>query len=239
MLNQAQYELRCEWGLQGLLHLTPGSDAVVVVDILSFTTATDIVVANGAFVMPYRWKDESAAEFAVQRNAQLASSRSNSSYSLSPASLLAVPRETLLVLPSPNGSTLCLSAGGVATYAGCLRNAAAIAAYLRESARRIAVIPAGERWSDESLRPCLEDWIGAGAVLSSLPGSRSPEAEFAVAAFERFRDDLRGTLAGCASGRELIEGGFQSDIQLAAEYGVSSAVPALVGDRFMNRALQS
>jgi len=237
--GQAEYELRCEWGLQGMLHLAATSDAVIVVDILSFSTAADIVVANGGFVLPYRWKDESAAEFAKTQNAQLASSRSQSSYSLSPASLLGVPSGTALVLPSPNGSTICLSAGGATTYAGCLRNATAIAAHLRQSARRVAVIPAGERWPDESLRPCLEDWIGAGAMLSMLPGSRSPEAELAVAAFERFGDDLPGAFTRCTSGQELVERGFQSDIELAAEYAVSSAVPVLVGDRFVNAALRS
>jgi 2-phosphosulfolactate phosphatase len=100
----------------------------------------------------------------------------------------------------------------------------------------VAVVPAGERWPDDSLRPCLEDWIGAGAVLFLLRGRRSPEAELAVAAFERFRSDLAGTLSRCGSGQELIERGFACDVELAAEYGVSSTVPMLAGDRFVNGA---
>jgi 2-phosphosulfolactate phosphatase len=52
LFDQAEYDLRCEWGLQGLRHLSPISDAVIVVDILSFSTAVDIVVARGAFVLP-------------------------------------------------------------------------------------------------------------------------------------------------------------------------------------------
>jgi 2-phosphosulfolactate phosphatase len=104
------------------------------------------------------------------------------------------------------------------------------------SAARVAVIPAGEHWDDDTLRPCLEDWIGAGAVLSLLAGRRSPEAELAVAAFERFRGDLAGALSRCGSGEELVEGGFGCDVELAAEYGVSSAVPMLAGDRFVNCA---
>ena len=67
--------LRCEWGLQGLLHLAPSSDALVVVDVLSFSTAVDITVARGAIVWPYRWKDESAARFAEEKGAVLASGR--------------------------------------------------------------------------------------------------------------------------------------------------------------------
>jgi 2-phosphosulfolactate phosphatase len=71
-------------------------------------------------------------------------------------------------------------------------------------------------------------------VLSLLTGSRSPEAEFAVAAFERFRDDLAGALSRCGSGKELVEGGFRCDVDLASAYGVSSAVPMLAGDRFVD-----
>jgi 2-phosphosulfolactate phosphatase len=92
LFDQAEYDLRCEWGLQGLLNLSPISDAVVVVDILSFSTAVDIVVANGAFVLPYRWKDDSAAHFAEEKHAHVASGRrSQVAYSLSPASVRAIP----------------------------------------------------------------------------------------------------------------------------------------------------
>jgi 2-phosphosulfolactate phosphatase len=37
LFDQAEYDLRCKWGLQGLLHLSSISDAVVVVDVLSFS----------------------------------------------------------------------------------------------------------------------------------------------------------------------------------------------------------
>lgn len=234
--RQAGYDLRCEWGLQGLLHLSPESDAIVVVDVLSFSTAVDIAVGNGAAVLPYRWKDDTAAQFAKERSAQLAcSGRAENSYSLSPTSLRTISPGSALVLPSPNGSTLCSSASGVPTFTACLRNAPAVAAQLARFSS-VAVVPAGERWPDDSLRPCLEDWIGAGAVLFLLRGRRSPEAELAVAAFERFRSDLAGTLSRCGSGQELIERGFACDVELAAEYGVSSTVPMLAGDRFVNGA---
>lgn len=98
----------------------------------------------------------------------------------------------------------------------------------------MAVISAGEHWGNSALRPCLEDWIGAGAVLSLLADTQSPEAQLAVAAFERFRDDVAGALSRCGSGKELVEQGFQSDVELASQYGVSSAVPMLAGDRFLN-----
>ena len=228
-------ELNCEWGLHGLVTLAPISDAVVIVDVLSFSTAVDIAVANGASVLPYPWRDASAKAFAASKRAVLASARSAPGmYSLSPASLESISRHTALVLPSPNGSALSLRAGTVPTFTACFRNCAAVAAHVARYGPRIAVIPAGEQWSDGSLRVAMEDLTGAGAVLALLPGRLSPEAELAVAVFERFRPNLHDALARSISGRELVERGFARDIELAAEYGSSSAVPLLQGDRFVN-----
>ena len=102
------------------------------------------------------------------------------------------------------------------------------------NASAIAVIPAGETWDSGELRPCLEDLIGAGAVISYLSGRRSPEADLAVAAFERFRDILSDTLRAASSGKELIERGSAGDLTLASELNVSLTEPRLV-----NRAFRS
>ena len=235
--DQAAYDLKCEWGGEGLSALQPHSNAVVIVDVLSFSTAVDIAVARGASVFPYRWKDESAARFAAERGAILAQPRSAAGqYTLSPASLRSIPPRSSLVLPSPNGSTLSLGATGVPVFTACRRNAPAVAAHALKCGPRISVIPAGERWHDNSLRPCLEDLIGAGAVLAELPGTRSPEVEIAVAAFARFRGRLAEALSSCGSGKELIASGFSDDVDLAAEYAVSAAAPKLIDERFVNPA---
>ncbi|MEO1146213.1 MAG: hypothetical protein AAFY26_11535 [Cyanobacteria bacterium J06638_22] len=92
--------------------------------------------------------------------AELATKQGTGKYSLSPASLLSIPQGTRLVLPSPNGSTLSLATGATLTIVGCLRNARAVASAARRYGSKITVIPAGERWSDRSLRPALEDWMG-------------------------------------------------------------------------------
>jgi len=224
---QSSYDLKCEWGLEGLRALRSHAEVVVVVDVLSFSTAVDIAVSRGAFAFPYRWRDETAAGYAQEKGAILAGGRrSGLQYTLSPVSLMAVPSGTRLVLPSPNGSTLSLEASGVPLFTACLRNAPAVARAAAKKGARIAVIAAGERWRGGELRPCLEDLLGAGAVLSELPGTRSPEAEMAVAVFARFRNELPAALAQCGTGRELLEKGV-GDVEVAAEYAVSSAAPML------------
>lgn len=86
---------------------------------------------------------------------------------------------------------------------------------------------------DGSLRPALEDWLGAGAILGSLPGSRSPEASAAVALFESLRDVLVDTLDRCGSGRELEQRGHRGDKTIAGSLDVSSCVPRFDGTAFV------
>lgn len=158
--------------MAGLTYLGPNSDAIVIIDVLSFSTCVDIAVANGATVYPYRWRDASADVYATSRGAIAASCRQGTGYSLSPASLRHIPPGTRLVLSSPNGSTLSLSTGAVHTFAGYLRNADAIAQTLPQYGNRFSLIPAGERWPDGSLRFAVEDLLGAGAMIHHLPGPR-------------------------------------------------------------------
>ncbi len=235
VFDQAEYDLRCEWGLPGVRQLSRISDVIVIVDILSFSTAVDVAVARGAEVLPFPWRDDSAREFAASKNAVLASRRGEEGkYSLSPASLESIEPGAVLVLPSPNGSTLSLSATNAAIFTACFRNCEAVAAKLAHYGSRIAVIPAGEQWEDGSLRPAIEDWIGAGAVLAHLTGRRSPEADAAVACFQKFQHDLRGILDACSSGKELSLKGFSRDVELAAAYNCSASVPVLSDDRYVN-----
>ncbi|MBD2451485.1 2-phosphosulfolactate phosphatase [Nostoc sp. FACHB-152] len=110
-------------------------------------------------------------------------------------------------------------------FAGCLRNSEAVARFAQSYGSKIAVIPAGERWKEDgSLRPAFEDLVGAGAILSYLDGSLSPEAAIALQSFQAFRQDLLGHLQKCSSGKELITKDFASDVELAAAFNVSSCV---------------
>ena len=239
--NQAEFQVRCEWGLPGLRELGAISDVIVIVDVFSFTTAIDIATSRGAVVFPYPLKGESAAGYARSVDAIPASPDRRRGFSLSPASLRALPAGYRLVLPSPNGAALsfALSISGdrpdrPTVLAACLRNATAVARAAARLGSTIAVIPAGEMWHTGELRPSLEDCVGAGAVIAACPGNRSPEAELAAAAFQRFRLDLLQALRTSSSGKELIERGFGLDVELAAELDVSVNVPRLVDRAFVS-----
>jgi 2-phosphosulfolactate phosphatase len=241
--DQSGFSVRFEWGEHGLRALAATTDVLVIVDVLSFSTATDVAVSRGAVVLPFASRDPAAATaYAEHENAILAVQRQRApstsdinAYSLSPVSVQHIPPNTRLVLPSPNGSTLSRIAAehGRTLFAGCLRNASAVAAFARQAGSTVGVIAAGERWPDGSLRPAIEDLVGGGAILTALnAGARSPEAELAAAAFQHARGNLWGCLEACASGRELIESGFEGDVRLAAELDVSTTAPVFSAGAF-------
>jgi 2-phosphosulfolactate phosphatase len=138
-----------------------------------------------------------------------------------------------LVLPSPNGAALSFSVDHPVVLAACLRNATAVAQTAERLGSTVAVIPAGETWPTGELRPCLEDWLGAGAVVAALSGRCSPEAQLAAAALDHFREGLLHSLRESGSGKELIERGFGLDVDLAAQLNTSTNVPRLVDRAFV------
>ncbi|WP_084143096.1 2-phosphosulfolactate phosphatase [Amycolatopsis taiwanensis] len=224
---------------------------MAVVDVLSFTTTLTVAVERGIEVFPYRWKDESAARFAQQHDAVLAVGRSQArpgEVSLSPATVREARDVRRLVLPSPNGSTIAQSMAGVAgeVIGVSLRNATAAAAWTAARLRSdeacgVAVVAAGEQWSNGALRPAVEDLWGAGAYLSALRrhgfDALSPEAQSAVAAFAHVSGDIARQLHAAASGRELAADGYRQDVDVAAEIDRSAVVPVLVGGSFRAAAL--
>jgi 2-phosphosulfolactate phosphatase len=232
--SQKAWTCRCEWGPAAVSALAP-ADVTIVIDVFSFTTCVDVAVSRGAAILPYPWNDASAADFAQAHRAELAGRRRQARYSLAPDSYLEAPADLRCVLPSPNGAQVTLAAAKIAPVllAGCLRNARAVAEAAARLGSSFNLIPAGERWREGSLRPALEDWLGAGAILRWLPGHRSPEADSAIALFERHRENLVATLEQCGSGRELEERGHLKDKFIAAQLDVSSCVARFDGLAFM------
>ncbi len=302
-LDQRQFAVRMDWGLQGAQAIGRQAHIVVIVDVLSFTTTVSVALDQGAEVFPYPWRDESARAFARRHRAVLAVGRSEvapvrapgaragaahgkaaadgkavgggvadahpcavsaaaapnahgsvesqiQQVSLSPASIRATPGLDRIVLPSPNGSALASAlvdgVEGAQVLGACLRNRTPIARWIASQPSPsaiplvIAVVAAGERWPDNSLRPAAEDLWGPGAVIAALDSlgvtGLSPEARSAAAAWHAVEPALAAALASCGSGAELVGAGFGSDVVIAGELDASACVPLLAGGRFTDAA---
>ncbi len=236
---QDPYPARLRWGRSGVLEAVRHREIVVVVDTLSFSTTSVHAIARGVQLMPVAHRPDPATsqvppdwEMAVARDRVPDEGR----YSLSPGSFAAAPAGTRVVLPSPNGATLCeLAAHAPLVLVGALVNARAVAAVAsrasRSTGRPVAVLAAGERAPEpdgvDGLRVALEDALGAGAILAALGLDPSFEAMAAIAGFQALSARLEAALQGTESGRELIRLGYPEDVAAAAVLDALVAVPVL------------
>jgi 2-phosphosulfolactate phosphatase len=206
--TQTEYGVRFDRGPTGARTLTPGRACLVVVDVLSFTTSVTVAVEAGTRVFPYPSRDITPPPCSPRRSAQhwpcLADWRRRSRRGR-------CRRQRCAALRSPNvsrcrGSTIAATANGVPVIAGCLRNATAIGRWLAQQgwatpAHPVTVIAAGERWPDKTLRPAIEDLLGAGAIATALHerggGPLSPEATTAHACFQATAE-VASAVATCA-----------------------------------------
>ena len=245
--GQQPWRCRLEWGPRGAAAATARGDLLVVVDTLTFSTAVAAALHRGVAVYPCRPGDqerlaeEVGAEAAVRRPDVPHKGR----FSLSPATLLASEGGAKVVLASPNGAACCVAVPAEAcVVVGAFVNARAVARFvsdrLAEGGRAVTVLACGERWltpvEGEDLRFAVEDWLGAGAVLSHLDFDKSPEAQVCEAAFRGVQDRLEGVLLACGSGVELCANGYKEDVGHAARMDLYGTVPLLAGRRFVNAA---
>lgn len=143
---------------------------------------------------------------------------------------------------SLNGAAVAERAAdaGALVVLGSLRNASAVARFIRDEQERrtartsVAVIAAGEltgREASAALRFAVEDQLGAGAVVDALSAlgidHTSPEAAVACEAFRGLRGAARHLLTASGSGQELIEIGRRDEVLAAAEVDEVDAVPVL------------
>jgi 2-phosphosulfolactate phosphatase len=237
-------QVHVEWGPTGARLAAGRGDIVVIVDVLAFSTSVVLTTARGGTALSY-----SAAELeemggraraAALLDAEIVDkdrAATTARFSLSPASLATIAPGDRLIFTSLNGAA-CTSAAARSpvVLVGALTNATAVAAAVQTlvadaTADRCTIVPCGERWtsvSDEpdSLRPCVEDLLGAGAIVGALSGlTRSAEARLAAHAWEASASRTTEVLRSCVSGRELIERGFPDDVELAAHVDSTGAVP--------------
>lgn len=239
-------QVHVEWGEVATREAAHRHQFIAVVDVLSFSTTVSMAVDRGAEVLALSGaeiermggREAVAARFMAEIVAKDRHS-TTAKFTLSPASLNRVGGGDRLILTSLNGALAVSNAGGSALLVvACLRNRRATADFLAAALRAergaaVTIVACGEHWSSvtdsSGIRPCLEDWIGAGALAARLAESGatlSPEAKAARASFElALRDGLGDALRACVGGRELVAKGFPSDVDLAAELDVSDLVP--------------
>lgn len=222
-------KIHVEWGATAL---TAKADIVVIVDCLSFSTATTVATAKGARVFPFGLKGE-VVGFAASMAVDCAGKRGLGRLSLSPPTLAGLGAGDEIILPSPNGSYLSLYADAPIVMAGCLRNARAVADFINISGvKNVQFVAAGERWptigkKDGGLRAAFEDWVACGAMINLLNGILTAEAGAAAAVFRWAEPNLQKMMKDCVSGRELCDRDFAQDVRWAGELSVERHVPML------------
>jgi 2-phosphosulfolactate phosphatase len=224
---------------------------LVIVDTLSFSSAVVTAVAGGGLIYPCALNEDAAA-VAAELGGEVAVPRRQvpffRRFSLSPLTYLNLVAGTKVVLASPNGATCSQYEREVPyLFVGTLLNAAALASTLNHLLEttdlNLTIIACGERWEvsstsasaagavfgeeDSGVRFAIEDYLGAGALLSYLHCEKSPEARVCEAAFHSVQGELAELLWNCESGRELREKNYGSDVKHAARLNLYQAVPVM------------
>lgn len=234
---QSLYRCRFEWGRHGVHQAVERGDILVIVDTISFSTVVVTAVHRGGLIYPYSMDEDVNAvaqriggEAAVHRRKVPEYGR----FSLSPTTFLTIEPGTRVVLASPNGATCSRYAEQVPyLFVGSLINARAVAtivsSLLEQTDLSVTIIACGERWKtqteDGPLRVAIEDYLGAGAILSYVHCTKSPEARVCEGAFTQAQPDLQALLWDCDSGQELRERGFEDDVICASQLNIYETVP--------------
>lgn len=199
--DQSRYQVRLEWGADGLRRLAP-SDIVVVVDVLRFSSTVSGEVAAGATVP----LDESAH-----------------AVSINGAAIAAAAADA--------GATVMIGCLRNASAAAAAVLAEQTARAARTSVAIIAAGELTGREPGAPVRFAVEDQLGAGAIVEALAAlgidHSSPEAAAACEAFRGLRGAVRHLLTASGSGQELLERDARDEVLAAAEIDVDATVPVL------------
>jgi len=237
---QEGYRCRLEWGKRGASAAAARGDILVVVDTLRFSTTAVTAVHHGVLLYPCTW-DEDIHAFSQRVGAIAGGHRSgeDTRYTLSPLCYIHAVPGLRIALASPNGATCARHASAVPIlFVGALVNARAVgmgvAQWLETTNLSVTVLACGERWptpsDDGELRFAIEDYLGAGAILSCLPQTKSPEALLCAGAFVLAAPILEEMLLECGSGRELQGKGQVHDVRHAARLNLYDTVPVMRGE---------
>lgn len=226
--SQSPHRVRMDWGWRGCSAAAQRGDAIVIVDVLRFSTAVCTAAARGVIVVSANQHDD-VRSMCAQFNAE------HITAGLAPSTYASAKCGSRVVLRSPNGATCVrLASRAPAVMVGALVNRSAVARcvqrVLDETDLNVTVIACGERWGEPSddgaLRFAIEDYLGAGSILSRVHGDLSAEARTCSNAFIG-TTDVRALLLNCGSGREQIAKDDIASVEHAATIDRYDAVPVL------------
>ena len=243
IFNQAPFQCRMDWAERGTIEASNRGDIIIIIDVLSFSSTVTNAVHSGVTIYPFP-KVGGIQEFGKLVGAEVClgrkEAREENTPSLSAPSFNESFRGKKFVLSSRNGATCTKASKKVpALLIGCFLNVSAVAKVAnkiqKETGANITVIACGERWSrineePQELRPSIEDYLCAGAILELLDGTKSPEARVCVSAFQCSKKDLTELLSDSSSGRELKARDFSSDVDFAIQFDKFQEVPILMED---------
>jgi 2-phosphosulfolactate phosphatase len=199
--DQSSYQVRLDWGVDGLARLAP-PDIVVVVDVLRFSSTVIQALERGEY-----FGLDAAARAVSINGAAVAEAAGATSAVVMLGGLrnaAAVARAVLDVQEKRAERT---------------------------SVAVIACGELGAREAGSPLRFAVEDLLGAGAVVAALTDlgidHSSPEAAAAGEAFRALRGATRHLLAASGSGRELAAIDRSDEVAAAAAVDAASVVPVL------------
>jgi 2-phosphosulfolactate phosphatase len=206
---------------------------VVVFDVLRATTVMATALENGAVAVIPCLTPEAARELAAARpagSALLAGERQSlpiPGFDLgnSPESFTRelVAGKTVIMTTTNGTRALQAAQGAQRLFAGCLRNAPAVARRLSGEPEIVLVCAGTEDEFD------LSDALGVGAVIAALQESGEVEADDLSQAlailFRASQVHLLKSVAASRHGRRLADLGLADDLRFCMEYGVSPMVP--------------
>lgn len=247
MFEQSPYDCRIEWGKRGAREAAERGDIIIIVDVLSFSSTVISALKYGAVIYPYppnldgeNYAAKLGAEYIIGR----AEAAKMGKPTLSPVSFNREHTQKKYVLTSLNGAYCTWIASKVpALLIGSFLNASSVASVANklrlQTNANITIIPCGEQWNDvmendDTLRPSMEDYLGAGAILSCLDGKKSPEAEVCIGAFLNGKLKLNELIWECGSGRELRQRGYGDDVKHCSRLNIFDIVPILDVDKFVS-----
>ncbi|MEV8267981.1 2-phosphosulfolactate phosphatase [Microbacterium sp. NPDC076911] len=196
--DQHRYQVRCEWGVEGLAHLEP-AHIVIVVDVLRFSTTTTRAVEAGETV-------------------SLSAARARAMNGVAVADLAAATGSLVVIGCLRNASTVAREVAAEQLRRGSRTSVAVIAA-----GERVA----GETGLRFAVEDHLGAGAIIDALTELGIDHTSPEAACAAEAFRGMRGATRHLLSASGSGQQLIASGLRDEVLAAAEVDASTAVPVL------------